>query len=78
MIIKTKDFQYECASAEQHNDGIHLLKENGELKFILNAKVVEVIDGEIIMYDDQEPTQLDMIEAQVAYTAMMTDTLLEV
>ena len=24
-----------------------------------------------------EPTQLDMIEAQVAYTAMMTDTLLE-
>ena len=25
-----------------------------------------------------EPTQLDMIEAQVTYTAMMTDTLLEV
>lgn len=25
-----------------------------------------------------EPTQLDRIEAQVAYTAMMTDTLLEV
>lgn len=25
-----------------------------------------------------EPTQLDIIEAQVAYTAMMTDTLLEV
>lgn len=25
-----------------------------------------------------EPTQLDKIEAQVAYTAMMTDTLLEV
>lgn len=24
------------------------------------------------------PTQLDLIEAQVAYTAMMTDTLLEV
>ena len=27
---------------------------------------------------DPEPTQLDRIEAQVAYTAMMTDTLLEV
>lgn len=26
----------------------------------------------------EEPTQLDRIEAQVAYTAMMTDTLLEV
>ena len=25
-----------------------------------------------------EPTQLDRIEAQVTYTAMMTDTLLEV
>lgn len=27
---------------------------------------------------EPQPTQLDMIEAQVAYTAMMTDTLLEV
>ena len=27
---------------------------------------------------DAEPTQLDRIEAQVAYTAMMTNTLLEV
>lgn len=26
----------------------------------------------------EEPTQLDRIEAQLAYTAMMTDTLLEV
>lgn len=42
------------------------------------------IDGEFI-HDPlpveeiiEEPTQLDKIEAQVAYTAMMTDTLLEV
>ena len=27
---------------------------------------------------EPKPTQLDMIEAQVTYTAMMTDTLLEV
>ena len=27
---------------------------------------------------DPEPTQLDILEAQVVYTAMMTDTLLEV
>lgn len=38
--------------------------------------------GEPIIDDDgqpdpeAEPTQLDMIEAQVTYTAMMTDTLL--
>lgn len=28
--------------------------------------------------ENAEPTQLDRIEAQVTYTAMMTDTLLEV
>lgn len=28
--------------------------------------------------EDAAPTQLDQIEAQVIYTAMMTDTLLEV
>ena len=27
---------------------------------------------------EAEPTQLDRVEAQVTYTAMMTDTLLEV
>ena len=28
--------------------------------------------------EDTAPTQLDRVEAQVVYTAMMTDTLLEV
>lgn len=28
--------------------------------------------------EDDRPSQLDIIEAQVVYTAMMTDTLLEV
>ena len=40
------------------------------------------VDGEFI-HDplpkvEPKPTQLDIIEAQVTYTAMMTDTLLEV
>ena len=40
--------------------------------------------GEYTVEDDgqpaivEAPSQLDVIEAQVAYTAMMTDTLLEV
>ena len=44
----------------------------------------EAWGGEYTIEDDgrpdltQEPTQLDRIEAQVSYTAMMTDTLLEV
>lgn len=43
----------------------------------------EAYNGEYTIEDDgveevNEPTQLDRMEAQVAYTAMMTDTLLEV
>lgn len=42
----------------------------------------EAHKGEYTIEDDgqpdptEEPTQLDMIEAQVTYTALMTDTLL--
>lgn len=39
--------------------------------------VTEWTPGEIPA-PEPEPTQLDIIEAQVTYTAMMTDTLLEV
>ena len=44
----------------------------------------EAYNGEYTIEDDgqpdpvETPSQLDAIEAQVAYTAMMTDTLLEV
>lgn len=42
----------------------------------------EAYNGEYIIEDDGQPetspTQLDRVEAQVTYTAMMTDTLLEV
>lgn len=44
----------------------------------------EAYKGDYTVYDDgqpepvQTPSQLDVIEAQVTYTAMMTDTLLEV
>ena len=43
----------------------------------------EAYNGEYEIYDDGKeeitvPTQLDRIESQVTYTAMMTDTLLEV
>lgn len=44
----------------------------------------EAYNGEYTIEDDgqpdlaAEPTQLDRVEAQVAYTAMMTDTLLGV
>ena len=48
-----------------------------------NEKIAkaEAYNGEYTIEDDGEPepapTQLDRIEAQTTYTAMMTDTLLE-
>lgn len=48
-----------------------------------NEKIAkgEAYNGEYTIADDGEPepapTQLDRIEAQSAYTALMTDTLLE-
>ena len=42
-------------------------------------RYIEYSEEELAIRKEQEnkPTQLDIIEAQVAYTAMMTDTLLE-
>ena len=44
--------------------------------------IKEAYNGEYTIEDipdkPQEPTQLDRVEAQATYTAMMTDTLLEV
>lgn len=41
-------------------------------------EVISATDGEVIEVETvASPTQLDRIEAQVTYTAMMTDTMLE-
>ena len=41
-------------------------------------EVVSATDGEVIEVETvASPTQLDRIEAQVTYTAMMTDTMME-
>ena len=39
---------------------------------------VYVYDPVPVVEPVEQPTQLDLIEAQVTYTALMTDTLLEV
>lgn len=46
-----------------------------DYKYIDGAFVHDPIPVEPI---EEKPSQLDLIEAQVTYTAMMTDTLLEV
>ena len=44
-----------------------------------NNIVVSMIEGEETLIEEPDiPSQLDIIEAQVTYTALMTDTLLEV
>ena len=48
-------------------NGVHTYK---------NVKTGVLIGNDAVV--EKEPTQLDIIEAQVAYTAMMTNTLLEV
>lgn len=50
---------------------------------LIDGNVVECTAEEIEAQEEankpkEQPTQLDIIEAQVTYTAMMTDTLLEV
>ena len=56
---------------------------NGACRYkMVNGKPVECTIEEISQQENVEviskPSQLDIIEAQVTYTAMMTDTLLEV
>ena len=67
------------------NDGFLLRTDNtadylrqtfaGGVLTLTNAPEPEIVEEETV---EEEPTQLDIIEAQVMYTAMMTDTLLEV
>lgn len=79
MIIKTKNTTYECDSAEQYGSNIHLKDKNSPFNIILESpEIIEVIEGEIEIVEPIAPTQLDRIESQVTYTAIMTDTLQEV
>lgn len=67
-----------------HAQGLYLEKglvdEHGRYNYkYVDGKVVEVAEGEkpTIKEPEQQATAQDKIEAQVMYTAMMTDTLLE-
>lgn len=67
-------------------DGTEVFQEMGVEHSEENENKIKEIayNGEYTVEDDgqpdprEAPTQLDAIEAQVVYTAMMTDTLLEV
>ena len=77
-----KIIKYKFLSGENPIDAFIECKTKAQ--FDANYPIVEseAIPGTIKVsgeFDPEcEPTQLDIIEAQVTYTAMMTDTLLEV
>lgn len=68
------------------DNGAELFQDMGLEYSVENETYIKGIayNGEYTIEDDgqpepaEEPTQLDRVEAQVTYTAMMTDTLLEV
>ena len=68
------------------DNGAELFQDMGLEYNVENETYIKGIayNGEYTIEDDgqpkpaEEPTQLDRIEAQMTYTAMMTDTLLEV
>lgn len=59
-----------------------IVETRGFCDIVLNEDETEIVsftarEIPVIPESESEPTQLDRIEAQVTYTAMMTDTLME-
>lgn len=50
-----------------------IINENGVSREATPEEIAEIESA----YTEEVPSQLDVIEAQVLYTALMTDTLLE-
>lgn len=67
MKVFTKRDVYECASAEQYLDGVHLLNEDGSIYVILVQPdmIQSVEDGEIVIMERSEPTEEEDISALI-------------
>ena len=85
MKVKIDGFEYACDRARRTKTAILITKKGADGKEYTSSfsgcnivETAEVIDGAWEHDALTEPTQADRIEAQVTYTAMMTDTLLEV
>lgn len=77
-IDKGQGDKYAHAQSQYLEKG--LVDEQGRYNYkYVEGKVIEVEEAEkpTIKEPEQQATALDNIEAQVMYTAMMTDTLLE-
>ena len=77
-IDKGRGDKYAHAQSQYLEKG--LVDEQGRYNYkFVEGKVVEVAEADKpkVVDSDQQATAQDKIEAQVMYTAMMTDTLLE-
>lgn len=87
-VIKYKFLSAEINHGTEENPSVEKILSDAEIacetqeEYDANYPIAEKeAVGEIVVvgeFEQEQPTQLDIIEAQVAYTAMMTDTLLEV
>ena len=80
MIVKIGGIEYECRTAKAEENKVILYtgkydEDGDEIVSCFYGFRTEDIEG---LENEVKPTQLDIIEAQITYTAMMTDTLLEV
>lgn len=85
MKVKIDGFEYDCISAKRTRSAVVLTRLDLDGKeydsSFSGCNIVEtaqVMEGAWEYDAFAEPSQADRIEAQIAYTAMMTDTLLEV
>lgn len=78
MVMTVYGQEIACARAEKGTDCVRAYDENGVCVF--EAAKVKSFEGYALeggSWLEEPPTQIDRIEAQVAYTALMTDTLME-
>lgn len=72
--------KYNLCQSHYFNDGLYT--EDGICQYVYEEGAIRLRTNEEIEADrtieELVPTKLDRIEAQITYTAMMTDTLLEV
>lgn len=80
MIVTIRGESYECRTATKEGNKVTLyLGRNDEHGNEMTSVFYDFPDEDIVGVEDvSEPTREDRLEAQITYTAMMTDTLLEV
>lgn len=78
MKLIANGCEYECVSATKTENEVKIVDINGETATFSGIENISdyVLEGGD--WTEPGPTQLDRVEAQAVYTAMMTDTLLEV